>query len=207
MYIEKRVTEFIDELASKASMPGGGSAAALAGASGAALVSMVANLTLGKEKYQDVQADIEQVLAKSEALRHELLNLLEEDTKAYLKMMATYRLPKGTEEEIKARSAAIQESLKGACEVPFAIARCCADVVDLCGPIVEKGNVSAVSDGGVGILLAQAALHSALMNVKINLKSIKDTAYVQEAQARMDNLTRGKDAVEEKVLMEVERKL
>ncbi len=207
MFIEKCVTEFLDALASKEPTPGGGSTAALGGALGAALVSMVCNLTVGKKGYENVDAAMADLLVKSEALRQELPRLLEEDTQVYGKVMEAYRLPRKTPEEKQAREAAMQSALKVAAEAPLAIAERCAQVIDLALPAAEMGNQWAVSDAGVGALLAEACMHAALLNVYINLASIQDQAYVQQMQARIVAITEGKTQVKDRVMAIVRAKI
>ena len=188
MFTDLTVNQFLDALASKEPVPGGGSGAALAGALGAALVSMVANLTIGKKSYEVVEQDMKDLLAQTEAIRTELPKLLEADTQAYSQVMAAYRMPRSTEEEKQARKAAMQERLKGAAEVPLQIAERCAQVVALALPAAEKGNKWAVSDAGVGALLCEAAMRSALLNVDINLASIQDADYVADMRKRAAEL-------------------
>jgi glutamate formiminotransferase/formiminotetrahydrofolate cyclodeaminase len=178
MYIEKAMHHYIDKLASRSPEPGGGSAAALVGSLGAALVCMVGNLTSGKEKYQAVQGEIEKLLESTEAVRTDLQRLVQEDTEAFAAVSEAYKLPKGTEEEKKIRSARIQEGLKGAATaVPFEICAKSLEVARLSKIAAEIGNVQAVSDAGVAALFADAAARAAAMNVKINLKAIRDDTF------------------------------
>jgi formiminotetrahydrofolate cyclodeaminase len=207
MFTEKTVTDFVDALASKEPVPGGGSTAALGGALAAALVSMVCNLTIGKKGYESVNAPMGDILQKTETLRRELLDLLESDTQVYAKVMAAYRHPRKTLEEQQAREAAIQDALKEAAEVPMSIAAHCAQVVDLAMPAAEMGNTWAVSDAGVGVLMAEACMHAALLNVSINLSSIRDQAYVDAATARMQAITAGKENLKGRVLQTVHQKI
>jgi len=207
MLTEKSVQTFLNELASSAPAPGGGSAAALAAAIGAALVSMVANLTLGKSKYADVQDDIERIVARSEELRHRCVALLEKDVEAYTGVSAAYKMPRETEEQKQARSAAIQEALKGATAVPMQLAEACVEILQLCPESADKGNVMAVSDVGVGALMAEAALRAAALNVWINLGSIKDEAFVEREGKRLDNLLQGKADLKEAIFRDVKAKL
>ncbi|MBC7249648.1 MAG: cyclodeaminase/cyclohydrolase family protein [Anaerolineae bacterium] len=203
----KPVTTFLDELASSAPAPGGGSVAALAGALGAALVSMVCNLTIGKKKYADVQDDIQALLEQSEALRHELVDLLEADVRVYTSVSKAYKMPRETEEEKAARREAIQAALKDATEVPMKVAEACVKILDLCTPAAEKGNVNAVSDAGVAALMAEAALRSAALNVLINLGAIKDEEFVRRERARLDALLAGKSALKDEIYELVVEKL
>ena len=207
MLSDKPVSTFLDELASSAPAPGGGSAAALAAAIGAALVSMVGNLTVGKKKYADVQHDIQRILSHSEALRHKCLELLEEDVSAYTEVAAAYKMPRDTDEQRASRSAAIQEALKGATAVPMELAGACVEILALCPESAEKGNVRAVSDVGVAALMAEAALRAAALNVWINLGSITDEAFVRREGARLDALLDGKAQLKEEILKDVRAKL
>jgi formiminotetrahydrofolate cyclodeaminase len=204
---QKSLTEFLDALASSAPAPGGGSVSALSGALGAALVSMVCNLTLGKKKYADVQDDIEALVTQSEALRHELTDLLEADVKAYTGVSQAYKLPRQTPDEKAARSAAIQEALKQATIPPMQIAETCVKVLDLCTPAAEKGNVYAVSDAGVAALMAEAGLRSAALNVLININAIKDQVFAQEMGEKLDGLLEGKPALKDQIYDLVVEKL
>jgi formiminotetrahydrofolate cyclodeaminase len=177
MYVEKPMIVFLDKLASRSPEPGGGSVSALVGAVGAALVSMVANLTLGKEKYASVQDQVGELLASSEKLRDELQGLIQKDTEVYAEVSAAFKLPRETEEEKAERAKRVQEALKLATEVPFEIAEKCLEVARLSETSAVIGNVGAVSDAGVAVLLAEAAAQSAALNVKINVNSIEDRGF------------------------------
>lgn len=207
VFTEKSLRQFAEELASGAPVPGGGAAAALAGATGVALISMVCNLTVGREKFREVEAEMQAVLAKSEALLRQLLDLLEADTQVYSQVMAAYRLPRADDAQKRARTAAIQEALKAACKVPMDTARACGQAIDLCPTAAEKGNVGAVSDVGVGAILAAAGLESAALNVKINLASIKDVAFVEATGRELAQLLAEKLALKDQVVKAVESKL
>jgi len=203
MFTEQRVSEFLDALASKEPVPGGGSGAALAGGLGAALVSMVCNLTIDKKGYEQAWEPLTELRVRSEELRARMVELLEADTQAYGKVMETYRLPRDTAEAKAARKEAMQAALQHAAEVPLQIAESCGAVVDLALPAAELGNRWAVSDAGVGALLAEAAMHAALLNVEINLASIDDQAFVAATRQRIEAMTRTctqtKDRVQELV--------
>jgi formiminotetrahydrofolate cyclodeaminase len=207
MFIEKTVSEFLDALASKEPVPGGGSAAALGAALAAALVSMVCNLTIGKKGYEAVQEAMSEILKKSEALRHELPQLLEKDTQVYGQVMAAYRQPQKTPEQKQARQVAMQAALKEAAEAPLTVAERCAQIISLALPAAEMGNQWAVSDAGVAALLAEASMHAALLNVYINLASIQDETYVRETKARIEAITRGKAELKEQVMTVVRQKI
>jgi len=179
---------FLDELASGAPTPGGGSAAAIMGAMGAALVSMVCNVTLGKKGLEAVESEIKAVRDESEKLRLRLTSMVAEDIAAFDGLMAAYRLPKLTEEDKSRRAAAIQSSLRAATDTPLACARACAEVVALSRRAGEKGYAGVISDAGVGVLAANTALRSAALNVYINAPSLKDRAFADAATAELEQL-------------------
>ncbi|MBC7316044.1 MAG: cyclodeaminase/cyclohydrolase family protein [Chloroflexi bacterium] len=199
-YSEQRLKDFLEALASAEPTPGGGSVAALGGALAAALVSMVCRLTLGKKGYEAVQQEISAILERSEALRAELTRLLEADTQAYARVMAAYRLPRRTAEEKGAREKALQAALMEATEVPLDIAARCAEVMDLTLPAAQKGNRWAAGDAGVAVLLAEASLHGALLNVRTNLTNLADGEFAQQARERMAALLEGREDLKERVL-------
>ena len=200
MYTEKTVDKFLDALASKEPVPGGGSTAALGGSLAAALVSMVCNLTLGKEGYEQAQEGLTEILQQAEALRRELPQLLEADMAVYGKVMAAYRLPRKTDEHKQARQAAIQSALVEAAEVPLQIADRCAQVLKLALPAAELGNRWAISDAAAGALLAEASLRAALLNVFVNMASITDQACVDSLRLRVAELTQDSEAIKERVV-------
>ena len=204
---DKPVTAFLDELASSAATPGGGSAAAIMGGMGAALVSMVCNLTIGKKAYVEVEGDMKDLLAKAEALRARLTDFIRADVEAFDGLMAAYGLPKDTDEQKAARSAAIQEGLKKATDAPLACARACADVIALSRVAAEKGNTNVVSDAGVAALAAVAALRSAALNVDINVPSIKDADFAASRRAETDALLARWVAEADRVVEVVKSKL
>jgi formiminotetrahydrofolate cyclodeaminase len=201
------VTRFLDELASGNATPGGGSAAAIMGAMGAALVSMVANLTIGKKGYEAVEPIMRELLAESEALRERLGGMVAEDIAAFDSLMAAYRMPKASDDEKAARSAAIQAGLKAATEAPLACARQAAAVVRLTERGVEHGNLNVISDVGVGVLAALAALRSAALNVHINAPQIKDRDFVDRATRELDALLAECAPLAERVHERVKAKL
>lgn len=179
---------FSDALAARQSTPGGGGAAAITGSQAAALISMVINFTVGNKKYAAVEAEMHLWLAQSEALRTELLALADRDVEVFNAVAACYAMPKESDAEKAARTTALQSALKAAAEVPFTVAEKCLAVLHLAAPVGEKGNANVVSDAGVAMYLANAALYSAIINVNINLKFIKDSDYVATWSARRDAL-------------------
>lgn len=207
MYIDQPIRHFMDKLAGKSPEPGGGSVAALTGALSAGLVSMVGSLTLGKEKYKDVQPQIEQLLKESEKLRTEMQDLIQKDTEAYGALSAVYKMPKNTDEEKAARTTKMQEALKIACQVPFEIGLKSLEVAKLAERAADIGNVGAVSDAGVAVLLAQACAQSAALNVKINVNSIKDAAYNENTWSRMQAVLTEVSSLEKSVMATTYKKM
>jgi formiminotetrahydrofolate cyclodeaminase len=186
--IEGSLQSFLDELASSAPTPGGGSAAAIIGATGAALLSMVCNVTLGKKGQEAVEPEMKTVRDESERLRARLTAMVAEDIAAFDGLMAAYRLPKASDEEKSRRAEAIQSNLRAATETPLACARTCAAVVMLARRAAEKGFAGVISDAGVGVLAANSALRSAALNVYINVPALKDRAYADAATAEIEQL-------------------
>ena len=188
MITQRPLGTFLDELASGAPTPGGGSAAAIMGAMGAALVSMVCNVTIGKKGHEAVESEMIAVRDESEKLRLRLTSMVAEDIAAFDGLMAAYRLPKSSEEEKSRRAAAIQTSLRAATDTPLECARACAEVVALSRRAAEKGYAGVISDAGVGVLAANTALRSAALNVYINAPSLKDRDFAAAAMAEVEKL-------------------
>ena len=207
MYIDQPIRHFLDKLASKSPEPGGGSVAALTGSLGAGLVSMVCSLTLGKEKYKDVQSQVEALIKESEKLRTEMQDLIQKDTEVYGGLSEVYKMPKNTDAEKAARTAKMQEALKLACQVPFEIGLKSLEVARLAQRAADIGNVAAVSDAGVAALLAQACAQSAALNVKINVNSIKDEAYNKQTWSKMQDVLKQVAALEKSVMETTYRKM
>ncbi len=207
MIIEQPVTQFLDELASSAATPGGGSGAAIMGALGAALVSMVCNLTIGKKNYAEVEPEMRSVMHDAEALRRRLADMVAEDIAAFNGLMAAYGLPKLSDEDKAARGAAIQHALRAATEAPLACARACADVIKLSMRAAEVGNRNVISDAGVGALAAQAALRSAALNVDINVPSLQDAVFAQACRNEIAELLASAVPLSEQAIALVKSKL
>lgn len=206
-FLDKTVGQFLDELASKAPVPGGGSVSALCGALAAGLVTMVCDLTIGKKAYAEVEDEIRAIREQAEALRRECQDLLEADVAAYGRLSAAYKLPRETDEQQADRYAAIQQATIEATEVPLRIAEAAARVVELAGPVAEKGSRLAVSDAGIAVLLGEAAVHSALLNVRINLPTLEDEAFALQVRQRMSTVTRGLAERRSAILQVVEERM
>jgi formiminotetrahydrofolate cyclodeaminase len=184
----KTLEEFSKETASSEPVPGGGSIAAYSGALAAALSEMVANLTVGKKNYEDVEEKMKLIVEKADMIRKNMLVNIEKDCEAFDKVMEGFKMPKNTEEEKENRKKTIQEGLITAAEVPLEIAKEAFEIMPIAEIVVEKGNKNAVTDGLVSAMLARTAVLSALLNVKINLASIKDEEYVKKTGEIVKNL-------------------
>jgi formiminotetrahydrofolate cyclodeaminase len=179
-YASDTLNGFSARLASKAATPGGGAAAGLVGALGAALAAMVANLTVGKEKFATVEGQMQEVIADAERLRAALLDLMDRDTEAFDQVMACYRMPKESDVDKAARTQALQIALDTAGEAALDICRACAEVIPLCRATAEHGNPMLVSDAGCAVAFAEASLQAALITVKINADSLADRDRAEE---------------------------
>jgi formiminotetrahydrofolate cyclodeaminase len=207
MLTEKTIKEFLDELSSSSPAPGGGSVAALSGALGAALVSMICHLTIGKKGYESVSDEMNEILKKSNALKEKFVLLIDEDTNAFNKVMAAYKMPKETDGEKEKRGNAIQDSLKNAANVPLDVMKQCVNVLSLTKIVSEKGNKNAVSDAGVVALMSLAGLNSAALNVEINLSGIKDEKFVSEMKNEVKTLTVNGERIKDEIIKTVKNKI
>ncbi|MCY6370490.1 cyclodeaminase/cyclohydrolase family protein [Clostridium ganghwense] len=175
------IKDYIERLSSKEPIPGGGSAAALAGALSSALTAMVFNLTIGKKIYdeytEDERALVNESLTKIEEYNNELLNFMDEDGEAFLSLMSAFKLPKNTEKEKMKRIERINIGYKTALQVPLNLAERCMEVYEHVLIASKYGNKNVISDAGVAAILLQSAVESAILNVNINLSGIKDENY------------------------------
>ncbi|MGL4911951.1 MAG: cyclodeaminase/cyclohydrolase family protein [Romboutsia sp.] len=185
---EKTCVEFVEVLASKSAVPGGGGAAALVGAIGMALGSMVCNLTIGKKKYAEYEESVKEILAKAGDIEKNMLNMIDDDAENFLPLSKAYGLPTTTEEEKKIKEETMENALKTACEVPINIVRVCFEAIKLHEDLVDKGSRLAISDVGVGVQCLRAAILSGQLNVVININSIKDQEYVNKVKTEVDSL-------------------
>lgn len=192
--------QFTRDTASDSPVPGGGSIAAVCGALSASLTSMVANLTVGKKKYADVEKDMIDIAVKAETIRQKMLNYIEEDCDAFNIVMDAFKLPKETDEEKNNRTNAIQDGLKKAASVPFEIAETAYEILDLAEFVVLKGNSNAVTDGLISAMTARTAVLAALLNVKINLDSIKDEEFVVDLRKKVIALEQDSINAEKRIL-------
>ena len=208
--MEKSCGQFLAELAGKAPTPGGGGASALVGAAGVALGNMVGSLTVGKKKYAAVEADIQALNARAEALRGELEALVQADAEAFAPLAAAYGLPKDTPEQAAHKAAVLEKTLDAACAVPLQIMEKCAEGITLTEEYAAKGSVLAVSDAGCAATLCKAALQAASLNVFINTKLMTDRSCAGALDARADSLLNEfvprADAVFESVMQKLRNK-
>lgn len=188
MMTESSIDRFLDRLAGSDPTPGGGSAAAIMGAMGAALVSMVCNVSFGKKGYEAAEPELRNLLARSEQLRGRLAAMVAEDVAAFDSLMAAYKLPKSSDEEKSRRAETIQSSLERATQVPLECARACSEVVLLARRAADLGYKHVISDVGVGVAAADAALRSAALNVFINAPSLKDRRFAEDAIEEVERL-------------------
>ncbi len=193
MIKDASIENFLETLASRSPTPGGGSVVAVMGAMGAALVAMVCHLTIGKVHYEAVSEEMEAILHEVEAVRATLLDFIRADVEAFDAVMAAYGLPKVTDEEKGARSAAIQRALKEATRVPLDCAKASRRVIELSLLVAEHGNTNVITDAGVAALAAHAALKSSALNVRVNTGNIKDSDFVRDSLEKLDALMAGMD--------------
>jgi formiminotetrahydrofolate cyclodeaminase len=188
MLTDKTCKEFVDILASKEPVPGGGGASALVGALGMALGSMVGNLTLGKKRYMDVQEDIKAILEKAETLQDELIILVKKDAEAFEPLSKAYGLPRNTIDEKRKRDEVMEEALKIACSTPMEIMEKSLEAILLHEELAVKGTKIAISDVGVGVLFCKSALMGASLNVFINTKMMKDRGYADNINKKAEKM-------------------
>ena len=198
--VEQRVIDFVAATASKEPTPGGGAIAALTAATGAALAEMVANLTFGKKGYEAVQTEMEELQAKAEAIRKRMLELSQADADVFNIFMNALGLPKNTDEEKAARTAAIQQAYKDAAMVPFEIGELANQIFDLAEQASRKGNQNLITDGIIAAINARAAVKSAFLNVRINLSGIKDESFVAELTSKMYAIEKDLDVKESSII-------
>lgn len=188
MYLNESLEKYVDDLAAKLPAPGGGSATALVNSLASALNSMVSNFTIGNEKFKTNAEEVKKVLESSEKLRIELLNLTEEDVKLYSKVSRAYKLPKSTSEEKNKRVEMIQIALKDATKVPLRTFEISIEILRLSKILLNLGNPNLVSDVGVAACLAYASLKSSIINIEVNLASIKDKEFAFSLRKKINSI-------------------
>lgn len=207
MLVELTLKEFLNKVASSDPVPGGGSIAALNGAVASSLSAMVANLTIGKKNYEAHEELMQHIAELALREKDRFVEDIDRDSEAYNKVFACFKMPKGTDEEKAARSAAIQDATKNAALVPMQVARKAYALMPLIADVARLGNRNAVTDACVAMMSARSAVLGALLNVRINLGSLKDKAFVAELQAEADELELLACAKEKELLDEINREL
>jgi glutamate formiminotransferase/formiminotetrahydrofolate cyclodeaminase len=202
--VSMKVADFVDEVSRDTPAPGGGSIAALAGALGSALASMVVNLSIGKGEFDDRYEDLCELAERAQAAKDELVRAVDADTEAFNEVIAGMRMPKDTPEQVAFRSQAMQSGYKSAAEVPLRTAQACREVLDLCQAAADIGNRSVMSDAGVGALMAYAGVQGAIHNVRINLPHTKDESFTRKMQATLGGLLSDSRAICEAIQKQVE---
>ena len=207
MLVDLTIKGFLAETAGSAPVPGGGSISALNGAIATALTEMVANLTIGKKKYADVEGQMRTIATEAAIIRERLIRDIDRDSEAYDRVFAAFKLPKETEEEKAERSRVIQDATKQAAMVPMEVAEEIASVMETIIYVAHKGNRNAVTDACVAMMSARSAVLGALMNVRINLGSLKDKEFAAKLQTEAAELERLACAKEKELLDEINEEL
>ncbi len=187
-FSDKSCSEFVEVLATKAPVPGGGGASAMVGALATALGNMVGSLTVGKKKYAAVEEEMWALKDRCDRLQKDFLHLVERDAEVFEPLARAYSMPKNTEEEKAEKARVMEIVLRDACSVPMEIMEKCCEAIDIIAVFAEKGSVIAISDAGVGAAFAKAALQGASLNVYINTKSMADRALAAELNAKCDRM-------------------
>ncbi|MFQ5905601.1 MAG: cyclodeaminase/cyclohydrolase family protein [bacterium] len=207
MFQEQKLSEFLSLLSSSAPTPGGGSASALSGAIGASLLAMVANLTIGKKKYADVEAEMKEALSRATTLRDEMSALIDEDARSFDAVMAAFKMPRETDDQKKARKGRIEEATKLATETPLRVMRKCLEGIDICSVVARKGNRNSISDAGVASLEFETATKGAMLNVLINLPGIQDESFKERAKTEADSIYESVESKSREILDLVRSKM
>ncbi len=205
--VKMDLRDFTNELSTDSPAPGGGSVAALAGALGSALTSMVANLTVGKKEYQKNRGEMKEVAVDAQKFKDALLRAIDRDTDAFNNLMNAFRLPKKTDEQIVKKEQAIEAATKEACLVPLDVMKNSLEVLKLAQVVAEKGNENAASDAGVASLMARSAVEGAGLNVKINLPGINDAEFVEKMKTEVKNLIAEANNLQNKIIEAVDHKI
>jgi len=199
----QKIVEFLQNTAAGTPVPGGGSVSALSAALGAGLTEMVANLTVTKKGYEAVEGEMKEIAETVRKLREKLVAEVDKDANAYNDVLAAFKLPKTTAAEKEQRAQAIQNAMQNAARVPLGVAYDALQVMDLAEKVIRKGNRNAASDGAVGVMMARTAALGAIFNVKINLASIKDNAFVEEMVRQVNKMESRVHEREREILSQV----
>ncbi len=203
MLVDLKITQYLEKAAAGTAVPGGGSVAALNAALAAALTEMVARLTIGKKGYETAERDMQAIADQASLLRQKLTAAIDADADAYSRVMAAFKLPRGSAEQKALRSREIQQATKQAARVPLEVARRALAVLELAGRAVKQGNKNAASDGAVAAMNARTAVLAAIFNVRINLASIKDDEFTAELSREINRLEKQTREEETEILSAV----
>ena len=203
MLTNQKIVDFLQNTAAGTPVPGGGSVSALSAALGAGLTEMVANLTVAKKGYEAVEVEMKEIAEAVRKLREKLVAEVDKDANAYNDVLAAFKLPKTTAAEKEQRAQAIQNAMQNAARVPLGVAYDALQVMDLAEKVIRNGNRNAASDGAVGVMMARTAVRGALFNVKINLASIKDNAFVEDMMRQVNKMESRVHEREREILSQV----
>ena len=204
MLSELKITEFLSRTASSDPVPGGGSVSALGAAMAAALSEMVASITIGRKGFETYEKEMLEIVQQARSLRKKLVEDIDRDSDAYSQVLAAFRLSNDTEEHKNERSQAVQDGLKQAALIPLGVAKDASELLDLAGKAVAMGNKNAVTDAAVAAMMARTAILGALLNVKINLKSIKDLSFVKDVADQVQKIESMVERKEKNILDQID---
>jgi glutamate formiminotransferase/formiminotetrahydrofolate cyclodeaminase len=207
MYLNKPLRDFLDDTSSRTPTPGGGSVSALTGALGAALLCMVANFTLGKKKYKEVEEDVKEILKEAEDIKEKLTLLIQQDIESYQRLSQAMRISRGDSLKEEDQAKILEKSLKEASEVPLGVAQLSFQLIKLGQRLLSRGNPNLITDTGIGVLLGEAALQSAALNVEINLISIKDEKFREDKRRTLSSLLSQGKRIKDEVLRKIKQGL
>jgi formiminotetrahydrofolate cyclodeaminase len=199
-----KITEFLSRTASSDPVPGGGSVSALGAAMAAALSEMVASITIGKKGFETYEKEMLEIVQKARSLRTKLVEDIDRDSDAYSQVLAAFRLANDTEDKKNERSQAVQDGFKQAALIPLGVAKDAFEVLDLAGKAVARGNKNAVTDAAIAAMMARTAILGALLNVKINLKSIKDLSFVKDVAGQVQEIESRVEPKEKNILDQID---
>ena len=204
MLSELKITEFLSRTASSDPVPGGGSVSALGAAIAAALSEMVASITVRRKGYENYEKEMREIVQKARDLREKLVEDIDRDSDAYSQVITAFRLPNDTEENKNRRRQAVQEGFKQAALIPLGVAKDASDLLNLAEKVVNRGNKNAVTDAAVAVMMARAAILGALLNVKINLNSIKDKNFVEDIKSQVQEIESTVEWKEKTILAKID---
>ncbi len=207
MYLNRPLREFLSDTSSRSPTPGGGSVSALTGALGASLLCMVANFTLGKKKYREVEGEVREILKEAEKLKDKLTTMIQQDIEAYQRLSQAMRASRDNSLVKEGRARILEDSLEEASEVPLRVAQLSYQLIKLGERLLSKGNPNLITDTGIGVLLGEAALQSAALNVEINLISVKDEEFREDKRIALSTLLSEGKRVREEVLRKIKQRL